>query len=72
MSLEDCLIGVAKASCHDRKIIILSDRGTMDGKAYMSKQNWEEMLEENDLTLSKIRDTRYDLVIHLSSAAVGA
>ena len=36
---------VAMASGRDR-VVMLMDRGAMDGKAYMSDSQWELMLEE--------------------------
>lgn len=44
----------------------------MDGSAYVSKQIWNRILTDYDLNEHKLRDSRYDLVIHLSSAADGA
>lgn len=71
MSIEDAMAGLACTS-GGANVVLLCDRGTMDGRAYMSKKNWEELLNEHELSLQKIRDQRYDLVIHLSSAANGA
>ena len=71
MTIEDALQGIA-CNTGGQNIVLLCDRGTMDGRAYMSKKNWEELLSENELSLHKIRDSRYDLVIHISSAANGA
>lgn len=44
----------------------------MDGSAYVSKHIWNRILTDYDLNEHKLRDSRYDLVIHLSSAADGA
>ena len=52
--------------------MILLDRGTMDGKAYMSEQQWELMLEELWYTPVALRDQRYDAIVHLVTAADGA
>lgn len=71
MTIEDALQGIA-CNSGGQNIVLLCDRGTMDGRAYMSKKNWEELINENDLSMHKIRDSRYDLVIHISSAANGA
>jgi thymidylate kinase len=71
MTIEDALQGIA-CNSGGRNIVLLCDRGTMDGRAYMSKKNWEELLSENDLSMHKIRDARYDLIVHISSAANGA
>ena len=55
-----------------RPTVILLDRGTMDGKAYMSEQQWELMLEELRYTPVALRDQRYDAIVHLVTAADGA
>ena len=44
----------------------------MDGKAYLNDELWEAMLRQYDLNENKLRDLRYDLVIHLSTTADGA
>ena len=44
----------------------------MDGKAYLSDELWNAMLIQYELNENKLRDTRYDLVIHLSTTADGA
>lgn len=71
MSLEDIMLGLA-CNSSDGDIVLLCDRGTMDGSAYISKKLWNSLLTEYDLNLTKIRDRRYDLVVHISSAANGA
>lgn len=56
----------------NKNIVLLCDRGTMDGSAYVSKDIWNRIINDYDLNENKLRDFRYDLVIHLSSAADGA
>ncbi len=72
MSLEDIITGLATTDEQGGDIVILCDRGTMDGQAYLSKTKWNTLLNEFDLNLEKLRDRRYDLVIHLSTSADGA
>lgn len=72
MSLEDIFAGIAAINAPDKDIVLICDRGTMDGSAYISKEIWETILHDYDLNETKIRDKRYDLVIHLSTAADGA
>lgn len=72
MSLEDCLLGIARNTDPTGNVVLLCDRGTMDGRAYLEKQLWEQILNDYDLNLQRIRDQRYDLVIHISTAAFGA
>ncbi|EAS07761.2 AAA domain protein (macronuclear) [Tetrahymena thermophila SB210] len=70
VQLEDSFHGIAKLS--NRKSVILCDRGLMDGSAYLPPNLWNKMLEQMGLTEVQIRDKRYDLVIHLVTAADGA
>ena len=44
----------------------------MDGKAYMSKDLWENMLKTYNIRESDMRDRRYDVIFHLVTAADGA
>lgn len=72
MSLEDCLLGIARNANPTGNVVLLCDRGTMDGRAYVEKQLWEQILNDHDLNQHRIRDQRYDLVIHITTAANGA
>merc|ERR1712010_153949 len=47
------------------------DRGINDIAAYMPADLWKELLESESLTEDYI-DSRYDLVLHLVTAADGA
>lgn len=44
----------------------------MDGSAYLEENLWETLLQDYELNETKLRDHRYDLVIHLSTSADGA
>lgn len=44
----------------------------MDPSAYMERKDWLKMLSEMDLEEVSLRDHRYDVVIHLVTAAKGA
>jgi len=56
----------------NHKVIILCDRGIMDGEAYFKDpQEFENLLAEFYLTKEKVYE-RYDMVLFLRSAAVGA
>ena len=70
LTTEDAFIDLATQS--GRPAVILLDRGTMDGKAYMSEEQWELMLEELKVTPVALRDQRYDAILHLVTAAEGA
>jgi len=53
------------------KVVILYDRGVMDGVAYMDPQAAQEMFERNGYTDNALKN-RYDAVIHMVTAADGA
>ena len=44
----------------------------MDPAAYVSQELWSALLEENGWNETNLCDDRYDLVIHLQSASIGA
>jgi hypothetical protein len=70
MNLEDYFYKIATIQKKD--VIIISDRGCIDNLAYCTPEVKERVLKENGWTMEKIRDTRYDAVIHLVTAADGA
>ncbi len=53
------------------KCVMIYDRGTMDGAAYIDNNNFNKLLCENNLSRIKLTDN-YDMVIHLVTAADGA
>lgn len=62
------------AACKDRnrKIVILCDRGVLDGKAFLDDdETFELILDEYEMTTESVLDA-YDGVIHLVTAADGA
>ncbi|TYZ66416.1 hypothetical protein PybrP1_001312 [[Pythium] brassicae (nom. inval.)] len=70
MSLEDSFYSLAQDS--GKPCVILCDRGVMDGSAYMSPEQWEELKTQHDLDTVTLRDTRYIAIFHLVTAASGA
>ena len=54
-----------------QKILIVCDRGAMDNKAYMTQEEFDEVLRYLDLHEIELRDN-YDGVFHLVTAANGA
>ena len=70
IQLEDSFERFAKAT--GEKSVILCDRGTMDGSAYMDKRDFLQLLTELGLDEVIARDTRYNAVFHLVTAANGA
>ena len=53
------------------KILIVCDRGAMDGKAYINQYEYEQMLKYLGLNEVELRDN-YDAVFHLVTTAIGA
>ena len=55
---------------HNR-VVIVCDRGVMDNKAYMSDEEFDEVLKETNENEVELRD-RYNAVFHMLTAAKGA
>ena len=55
-----------------QEAVILTDRGLMDGSAYMKPECWQTLMDEKGWSEVTLRDRRYDAVIHLVTAANGA
>jgi len=70
MAMEDLYYDLACR--HDGPAVIICDRGTMDVSAYLPKHVWNVLLDSFGWTEVALRDQRYEAVIHLESAAVGA
>eukprot|EP01138_Halocafeteria_seosinensis_P005171 gb/GECG01005288.1/.p1 GENE.gb/GECG01005288.1/~~gb/GECG01005288.1/.p1 ORF type:complete len:672 (+),score=75.18 gb/GECG01005288.1/:1-2016(+) len=79
--LEDSFARIAMAHAKniegsDQKkypAVLLCDRGTMDGCAYLDKSLWGRLLRNYDIPNEvAIRDQRYNAVFHLVTAANGA
>ncbi|KUF98990.1 H-or Na-translocating F-type [Phytophthora nicotianae] len=70
ISLEDSFYSLAQDS--GKPCVILCDRGVMDGSAYMTPEQWEELKLQHDLDTVTLRDTRYIAIFHLVTAADGA
>ena len=54
-----------------RPLIVLLDRSIIDSKAYITEKQWQELMEGFNLDELSIF-SRYDLVVHLVTAAYGA
>jgi hypothetical protein len=72
VSLEDSYIDIGKMAQKGQDIVILMDRGLMDGSAYITNDLWESLLDEMGVNVVQIRDNRYDAIIHMATAADGA
>lgn len=58
------------ANLDNKKVIILCDRGVIDDKAYVEPKVWKELLKEFSIKEFDLM-SRYDLVLHLRTAALG-
>lgn len=56
----------------DKDVVILIDRGLLDGCAYVSEENWQALLDDMNCNLPMLRDNRYDAILHMVTAADGA
>lgn len=73
LSQEDRILSIAKRyRDKGRKVVVLCDRGAMDGEAYIGEDAYGELLERLGFTRRQLCDERYHAVIHLRTAAFGA
>jgi len=70
IQIEKTYFDLAKRT--KKNCLVICDRGIMDISAYISREQWEEILSECDLDETDLRDNRYNQVIHMISAAKGA
>ncbi len=61
---------LAALSCLNEKVVILYDRGILDNRAYITDEQFKEMIDKKGITEAQIL-SRYDLVLHLVTAAKG-
>jgi len=55
------------------KVVILCDRGVIDGQAYTSgAEEFEGMITDLGLSINSVCNNRYHAIIHLRTAALGA
>jgi len=71
---EQCFINAACAYRDlGHKVVILCDRGVMDGQAYTSGEaEFEGMVQELGLSVHDICNNRYHAIMHMRTAADGA
>mmetsp|Transcript_29975 Transcript_29975/g.65911 ORF Transcript_29975/g.65911 Transcript_29975/m.65911 type:complete len:507 (-) Transcript_29975:63-1583(-) len=70
-SMEDGFEKVLRA--RGKPAVLLCDRGLMDGAAYMSSAEWDELLQRRGIkNVCELREGRYNAVFHLITAAEGA
>ena len=53
-------------------MVILIDRGLLDGSAYVSQSEWQALMDDLNMNVVMMRDNRYDAVLHMVTAADGA
>jgi len=72
VAAEDSFIDAARLrkNC-PRGSIVLCDRGTLDGKTFLEPNEFDKLLEEENTTEEKLMG-RYDVVIHMVTAAIDA
>ena len=70
MYAEDYFTRLAEMS--KSPAIVLCDRGTADPEAYVSKEQFQAIMDEQGWSWVTLRDRRYDRVIFLCSTANGA
>jgi hypothetical protein len=71
IALEDTYLDIAQM-IDGQPVVILIDRGLLDGSAYVSQNNWQALLDDLGCNVVMLRDNRYDAVLHLVTAADGA
>ena len=71
IALEDTFLEIAQMVT-DQSVVILIDRGLLDGSAYINKDNWQCLLDDMNCNVVMLRDNRYDGIMHLVTAADGA
>ncbi len=60
----------AAEHCKNENVVIIYDRGILDNRAYLKDEEFKMLIDEKGITESEIL-ARYDLVIHLVTAADG-
>lgn len=74
MVLEDVFteILMVKPINSGKRALLLCDRGLLDGSAYLDEEHWRILLNMLGVYVPDIRENRYDLVLHMVTAANGA
>jgi len=70
MALEDTYFSMAE-KC-SQNVLIIADRGVMDASAFIDRDAWEKILAKLSLEDIEISDNRYNHIVHMQSAAIGA
>lgn len=67
----ECIFEQKAAAMPCEGVLIVCDRGTLDSKAYMTEEAFDELVGKLNTNVVALRD-HYDAVFHLVSAAKGA
>lgn len=71
LAYKEEIYTMAAEAAKEDKVVILYDRGMIDNKAYMTEEQFQQVLKNLGKTEIELRD-EYDAVIHLVTAANGA
>ena len=74
VQLENSFTEIANSAAKNSggKVVVLIDRGLMDGSAFINDRQWANLMDEMNVTEKMLKEDRYDAVIHLATAADGA
>ncbi|KAK3254104.1 hypothetical protein CYMTET_36666 [Cymbomonas tetramitiformis] len=70
IAMEDNLLALAKMK--GGKVVLLCDRGALDGRMFLEDRAWESAVQQCGVTEAELRDQRYDMIVHMVTAASGA
>jgi len=72
LAQEDIIQQAVPSMVNSDKVVLIYDRGIMDGSAYIPDFEWRNLMSQFNANVSMWRDGRYDAVMHLQTAAIGA
>uniref|UniRef100_A0A0N5BM90 AAA_28 domain-containing protein n=1 Tax=Strongyloides papillosus TaxID=174720 RepID=A0A0N5BM90_STREA len=72
LRLETVYFRLAESMVKKSNVLIICDRGAMDPSAYMSKEEWEQLCKNINIDTFHLRETRYNQIVHMVTAADGA
>jgi CYTH domain-containing protein/predicted ATPase len=73
LAQEERMLSIAKKYRDlGRKVVVLCDRGAMDGEAYVGTEEYSKLLKKLGYRRNQLCNDRYHVVIHLRTAALGA
>lgn len=70
IEMENTFVQLLKSQ--EKPGLLICDRGVMDIAAYLDTESWQALTDELSYSNVKLRDERYDAVIHMVTAANGA